>query len=253
MVWATKEKFVTWTDESLGQAIHSFKEQQDFSGLVRFLELRLADDAPCCVSNRARFWNELGLTQVQEDPKLSETCFENALSIDPDYIVAQYNLATLAMENGNLDGALKLYHAILAEEPGHFNALFNAGICHTNANDNESALPLFMKAAKLRPEDGHLQFLTSETLLQTGRAKEALPFFRSAQKQNHGHFETTMGLAISLLETQGYDEAIIICEQALMTFGPAMLPLQIKGDALLAINRIEKAVQCHIEDRKSVV
>ena len=104
-----------------------------------------------------------------------------------------------------------------------------------------------MKAAKLRPENGHLQFLTGETLLQTGRAKEALPFFRSAQKQNHGHFETTMGLAISLLETQGYDEAIIICEQALMTFGPAMLPLQIKGDALLAINRIEKAVQCHID------
>ncbi len=32
-----------------------------------------------------------------------------------------------------------------------------------------------------------------------------------------------------------------------MTFGAATLPLQVKGDALLALGRIKEAVQCHVD------
>ena len=48
----------------------------------------------------------------------------------------------------------------------------------------------------------------------------------------------SQGLAIALLETRKYDEAIIVCDQALITFGAAVLPLQIKGDAMLALRFI---------------
>ncbi len=37
------------------------------------------------------------------------------------------------------------------------------------------------------------------------------------------------------------------CNQALMTFGPAALLLQIKGDALIEMDRIEEAVSCHLD------
>lgn len=248
MAYATENELEAWTDQTLAKEINNFKKHNNFNGLIRFLEERLADENPCCVSNRARFWNELGLSRIeQEDLSLAETCFENALSLVPDYTAAKYNLATLAMKNGNPTVALELYNSILTDNPEHFNALFNAGLCCTLLDNKEGALQMFKQAAELRPEDGQVQYLTGENLLQLGRASEALPFFRAAYKQNHGHFETTQGLAIALLESRKYEEAISICDQAQMTFGPAMLPLQVKGDAMLALNRIEQAIQCHID------
>lgn len=237
-----------WTDKILGQEINGFKEQRDFSGLVHFLETRLADADPCCLSSRARFWNELGLTRIEQE-KLDQAkiCFENALLLEPDYTPARYNLGTLAMGQGDLAAALEQYNAILKDSPDHFDSLFNAGVCHSHTEDKAAALPLFLQAARFKPEHGQVQFLTGEALLQEGRASEALPFFTSAHKENHGHFESTQGLAISLLANKKYDETILICDQALMTFGSAALPLQVKGDAMLALNRIEEAVTCHID------
>jgi tetratricopeptide (TPR) repeat protein len=244
----TKKKTGTWTKLSLRHAINKFKEKKDFHGLIQFLEIRIADEAPCCVSMRARFWNELGLAKIeQQDLDQAKICFENALLIEPDYTAARYNLATFAMQQGDLPAALDQYDAVLKDNPEHFDALFNAGLCHSHSDEKEAALSLLLRAARLRPEHGRVQFLTGETLLQVGRASEALPFFRSAHKENHGHYESAMGFAISLLENKNYNDAITICEQALMTFGSATLPMQLKGDALLALNRIEEAVQCHID------
>jgi len=248
MSLAIKDKSHVWTEDSLGCKIHFIKENKDVPGLIQFLEIRLADESPCCVKNRPRFWNELGMCRInQENFELAETCFENALQITPDYDAAQYNLATFAMEAGDLLKAIRLYDHLLANHPDHFNALFNAGICHSQNEQKKNAISMFVKAATLKPDHGHVQFLTGETLLQAGRAVEALPYFEKAHTLNHGHFESTQGFAISLLESGNFKQALIICDQALLTHGPAMLPLQIKGDALLALNRIEEAVQCHID------
>ena len=248
MTISFKEKTHVWTDKSLGHQIHSFREKKDLPGLVQFLEARLVDESPCCVKNRPRFWNELGMCRINtEEMELAQTCFENALKIAPDYTAARYNLATFAMQTGDIQTAIKLYDTILTIHPDHFNTLFNAGICYEQTEQNENALSMFTKAAQLKPEDGQVQFLAGESLLQAGRAMEALPYFEKAHSLNHGHFESTQGYAISLLELKDFHQALIICDQALLTYGPAVLPLQVKGDALLALNRIEEAVQCHID------
>ncbi len=248
MTISIKEKLQVWTEDSLGHKINSFKDEEDISGLIHFLEARLADESPCCVKSRPRFWNELGMCRInQDDVELAQTCFENALQITPDYTAAQYNLATFAMQTGDILTAIKLYDKILANHPDHFNTLFNAGICYDQNEQKEAAISMFTKAAKINPDHGQVQFLAGESLLQAGRAIESLPYFKNAHSLNHGHFESAQGFAISLLKSKNFKHAVIICDQALLTHGPAVLPLQVKGDALLALNRIEEAIQCHID------
>lgn len=237
-----------WSDQSLGESICLYKENEDYEGLSQFLEKQLRDEDPVCVLSRSRFWNELGLTRIElEDVDQAKICFENALMIKPDYMVARYNAATMSMQTGDLEEALKQFSPILAENDAHFDALVNSGHCYMHLGNHEEAFTMFTRALALRPDHGQLLFLTGESLLQLGRHEEALPHFRKAHKINDGHFESTQGLAISLLETGHDKEAIVLCDQALMTYGLAALPLQIKGDALIKMDRIEEAVSCHVD------
>jgi len=151
------------------------------------------------------------------------------------------------MQTGDLEEALKQFNIILMENDAHFDALVNSGHCYVHLETHENAVTMFTRALALRPDHGQLLFLTGESLLQLGRHKEALPHFRKAHKINSGHFESTQGLAISLFETKHYEEAIVLCDQTLMTYGLAALPLQIKGDALIGLDRIEEAVNCHVD------
>lgn len=239
---------IAWTEGMLAREITEYKIFPDPSTLEAFLLERLEDEDPYCISCRPRFWNELGLMMLRQE-KIDEAVdsFTKALEIEPANETALYNLATLSMKQNDLPAALKNYEAVLLENPDHYNALFNAGLCHLYSEDKEASLSFFLQAAALRPEDGQAQYLTGEILMQLGRTEEALRYFRSAYKENHGHFETSMGLAITLLKTGNYQETITACDQALRVFGAATLPLQVKGDAMLALERFEEAVMCHMD------
>ena len=237
---------IAWTEGMLAREIAGYKNCPDPFTLETFLLERLEDEDPCCISCRPRFWNEFGLMMLNQE-KVDEAVdsFTKALEIEPANETALYNLATISMKENDLPAALKNYEAVLLENPDHYNALFNAGLCHLYGEDKEASLSFFMQVAALRPEDGQAQYLTGEILMQLGRAGEALPYFRLAYKENHGHFETSMGLAITLLKTGNFQETISVCDQALLVFGAATLPLQVKGDAMLALERFDEAVMCH--------
>ncbi|WDP91660.1 MAG: tetratricopeptide repeat protein [Desulfobacter sp.] len=237
-----------WTEQRLGNAIQTLKEQQNDRELDLFLEARLADPDAFCLASRTRLWNELGLSKVRQDaPEQAALCFGNALALSPEYTAALYNLATLDMNRGVLGKALDRYEQILSSHPDHFDALLNAGLCHAWADDKAAALPLFLRAAGADPGNGQASFLAGETLLQAGRAKEALPYFESACRINQGHFESLTGLAIARLKSGEAETAAITCDQILMTFGAATLPLQVKADALIEMGRMEDAVGCHAD------
>jgi len=242
------QKSPDWTEEDLCRSITELKSQQKHSELNCFLRERIADKDSFCTANRTRLWNELGLSMLQqEDIPQAADCFQESLQIDPDNSTALYNLANLALHQKDFESALQQYGAVLKSDAEHFGALFNSALCHVYSDDIDSALPLFVKAGKIKPEDARLQFWAGECLLHSGRHKEALPFFKRAYSLNPRHFESAQGLAITLLETQRYEDAVEICDSNLMSFGPSILPLRVKGDALLALDRIDDAVLCHLD------
>lgn len=237
-----------WTEVNLTGEIAGYRANRDDSGLESFLLMRIEDSDPCCVSFRPRFWNEYGLLQIERE-KIEEAadCFQRAMAIDPSNISVLYNLGTLYMQQGRFAEALEKFETVLIERPHHFDALFNSGLCHLYDERKDEALSHFVRAAKLRPDHGHTRYLTGEIFMQQGRADEALVHFREAYREHPDHFETTMGFAIALLKTCSYREAASICDQALLVFGAATLPLQVKGDAMLALKEFREAVMCHMD------
>lgn len=237
-----------WTEQNLGQSLLDLKAQHDTTKLISFLEERIADEHPVSTSNRAKLWNELGLAMLgQENQPQAENCFQEALKVDPEQSNARYNLATLMLQQDQLQAALEHYQLLLEVEPDHFPALFNAALCHTHSNNIETARPLFLRAAKIEPDNSSAQFWAGESLIYSGHYSEATPYFERAYALNPQHFETVIGYAATLLETKQFSKAVSLCDQALMSFGPAVLPLQIKADALLALDRVDEATMCHLD------
>jgi lipopolysaccharide biosynthesis regulator YciM len=239
---------ITWTEAALAEEIEGFKTAGDQLGLEQFLRECLEDTDPCCVHLKSRFLNEYGLLSVaSKKTEKAADCFKKALAIDTENIKALYNLGTLQMEQGAYTEALGQFKKVMQREPDHFSSLFNSGLCLLYQERQQAALPFFERAAELQPQHGHTRYLAGEILMQLGEAVKALPHFEAAYRDHHDHFETAMGLAIALLQTKSYESAAKICDEALMTFGAATLPLQIKGDAMLALEEFEMAVMCHVD------
>ena len=156
-------------------------------------------------------------------------------------------LGTLLLRQGQVEQALSHFSAALSASPDYFDALFNGGLCYLHLEDPERALQWFSKAARLRPEDWQTQYICGEILLQGGRRVEALPYFKAAHVANQTHFETLQGLAIALLGARRFEEVVAVCDTTITLHGTATLPLQLKGDAMLALGMYEEAVRCHVD------
>lgn len=233
------------TAADLTRIIGARRNAMPLNELAELLEALAGSSNPVCAASRSMLWNELGLVRIGlHDLAGAEQSFETAHGIDQSGRAA-YNLAKLAMHNGEFELALQRFKTILAHCPADFSALFNSGICHVRLNDADKALSCFVRAAESEPGNQQVNFWVGECLLQLERADEALPYFKIAYEINSDHFEAAQGYAIALVTSGHYERAIKVCDHSLANCGAALLPLQVKGDALLALGRIEAALKCH--------
>lgn len=237
-----------WTKEELSEAIQGYRQRQDYVGLGAFFAEVTADDTCMDSSLQAKILNEYGLLLLlQENSKGASVCFEKAAVISSKRTAPLYNLGTLKMRQGELDEALQCFAAVLERDEKHFSSLFNSALCCLHLEKIEKGLEFLYQAVELKPEDGQTRYLLGESLMQLGRIEEALPHFIVAEQKNDGHFESAMGLAIAFLKTGKYQESAALCDQILLLFGQATLPLQVKGDAMLELEEFNKAAMCHVD------
>jgi len=91
----------------------------------------------------------------------------------PRLDLVHYNLARLAEERGDGNGAEAEYRAALAVDPGDFLAYLNLGNLAARRGDFPAALPLYQKAAALEPRSDDAESNLGGAYLALGRPAEA--------------------------------------------------------------------------------
>ena len=145
----------------------------------RAIELDI-DDVQEVYSNLGVLYSEM------RQPGRAQAMYEKALSIEPGYIPALFNLAGLLEEQGKREQAIGIFERILAIEPGYWDALARIA----NARRVEQADdPLFERlkaavaAAGDEPEAREgLLFALGKTLDDAGRYGEAFDAYRQANE-----------------------------------------------------------------------
>jgi len=106
--------------------------------------------------------------------------FRQSLEIDPNFVLAHYDLAVAYRGLGEVEKAIAEYEKALKINPDFPEALSNLGGQYFRQGDIEKAVTYFKKAVKAYPN--FIQALSNlgAALNKQGRAKEALPHIKQA-------------------------------------------------------------------------
>lgn len=149
-----------------------YKELQDTANYLRMLYL-VKDQNP----QEIKAHLELGYFYQQKKSPEAIPHYLNALIVDPNNEVANYNLALLYSELGDIDKAKEQYNILLSvSKEGIYakNALYNLGYISANIDgDYEQAISYFTKAIEMDNLFTEAYYGRGEAYEQTGKYEEA--------------------------------------------------------------------------------
>ncbi len=143
---------------------------------------------------------------------------------------------------GQLGQAEKLYRAILAEVPAHFDAMHLLGVIALQTGHAQAAVELIGKATAINRKHPAAHLHMGNALLELQRNDEALASYERALKLKPDYAEALGNRGNVLLILKRADEALACHERALkLTPGDHEL-YNNRGNALQDLNRPEEAM-----------
>lgn len=146
----------------------------------------------------------------------AEVACRKILTLDPDNLFVQTQLALLLHSQGKSTEGLDVLTEILKNQPGFADALFTKGKILFDLGQLKEALPAFEQAAKSWPyQDARPWILLGKTCLQLRHYDQAVKWLTIALGKNPGALAAKNDLGLALKNVQKPDEAIKVFEGAI--------------------------------------
>jgi len=152
------------------------KNNQVVGELMTFKQLLRADT----ISKEAYYYRGNFALYALGETDRAIGLFQRALKIDPDYVLARYDLAVTYRGMGEVDKAIAEYEKVLKINPKFPEALSNLGGQYFRKGDVKQAVAHFQKAIEVYPN--FIQALSNlgAALNKQGHSKQALPHLKKA-------------------------------------------------------------------------
>ncbi len=138
--------------------------------------------------------------------------------------------------------AQRLYEAILAIKPFHFDALHLQGVTKIQQGDFETGVSFIRKALRVKPNAAQAFYNLGMALEKLGRYDEAVISFDKALKLKRNYVEALNNRGGALRALNRHEEALASYDQALMVNPDYAEALNNRGLALHELNRKEEAL-----------
>ena len=145
---------------------------------------------------------------------------------------------------GRLQQAADLYRAILAGEPGHFDALHLLGVCALQGNDAQAAHELIGRAVALKPQDATAQMHLAHAQQRLGQPDAALRSYQRVLELAPDDAMAMNNCGNLLREMQRHAEALLMFERALLRDAGYAEAYNSLGGTLVDLHRHEEALLC---------
>jgi len=131
-----------------------------------------AKETPALSAEAIQTLVETGAMQLASgEREAAHATFTSVVEIDPDNVLAHYNLGLIAQEESDLDGAIEEYEAALAADPAYGPALYNKAIL-LEKSDLKEAVALYERAVEAQPDFAPTHMRLGFALVHLGRTKE---------------------------------------------------------------------------------
>ena len=158
--------------------------------------------------NSGPLLNALGnLYLDQAQPDKAKTYFEKAANVNPPNLSACYNLGRLKQMEGDVNGALCLYKAIVTQQPRFGLVWNNMGVSYREIGEPEKAISCFRRAVAFAPDLAeawnNLGVAQDEALLIENASRS----YQKAIELQPDYVSAHFNLAISLQKLERFKEA----------------------------------------------
>jgi tetratricopeptide (TPR) repeat protein/peroxiredoxin len=144
----------------------------------------------------ANAWNNLGLLDTQEgQADGAARCFQEAVRLSPDHLIALNNLGNAYRLLKNWDGARKAFEHALEVSPTDAEANYGLGMVFAQADDAARAYEYLQKALKARPAFPEALNNLGILYLRTQRRDEAVASFEECIRVAPGFDQSYLNLA----------------------------------------------------------
>lgn len=134
----------------------------------------------------------------------------------PDWTAARLNLAIATLnrqEPGDEQRAMVLVEEVLAADRDNLRAHYLAGLLELHAGNSDAALENFRRVAEGDPADAYAAYYVAQSLLQSGKVQETLPWYDRAIEQDPYLRSAYYGAALALRRLGDKDAARTRLEQ----------------------------------------
>ena len=232
--------------DSFEQARQSFLEglaclgRNDLEGAEsRFSgSLELLPDRPSTLTNRAAVRLRLGrLDEAEADAR-------RALTVDERFADAWLNLALVALERSDTDGAASHLQALLGLDGKHHQGWMLSARVRDLQGRFGDAVGCYQQALAIKPDDFVTLMNLGAALNDLGRFTEALAQHDRALQIEPRNVEVLSNRAVALAGLGHYDDTLAVFEQCL-----SIDPLRAEGwtgkaMALVSLKRLADALPC---------
>jgi len=144
-----------------------------------------------------------------KDYKQSEVFFQRAVELKPDYSEARFNLCSLYLTTGNVDGAVEQCSKAASDVvyKQRVNAITLLGTAYFRKGDINKAKGYYEQALQLNPAFVFTHNELGKLYMATGQEKEAIEEFRRAVEGYDQYDEAHYNLALAYLKVGKIENA----------------------------------------------
>lgn len=185
----------------------------------------------------------------------AETLWQTTLRHNPDSLLAQANLGSIAFKDGQLEEASTHFQKILQKNPDCAGIHYNLGLCLFQAGRIDEAMAEYKKELDLYPDNAEAHNNLGQALAFKGQQKEAIAEYQRALALAPDLSVAQDNLGLALLKDQKVDEAIVQFKAAVQSdpstpgvqnnLGIAFTKI---GQFKQAVRHFEKALEINADD-----
>ena len=160
--------------------------------------LKMFEIAVTINPNYAEAYYNLGLVARGKDNfNLAIKSYRSAISIQPNYPDAHNKLGNIFKELDRLNDAIESYEWAIAYKHDFFQAQNNLGLAHCQINQHLLAIKYFEEAIRINPEYLDAHFNLAITFKELGQKDKAISFFERVIQIDSNNCEAYRNLATS--------------------------------------------------------
>jgi len=241
-------------NDEIKKVIKLFEEKNSIDS--EKLILKLINENP----NLSILDNVYGAILSKSDSEKAKFYFNRAISKDPNFFNAYYNLGLIYLEKNDYLEAIKFFEKTININPDFLEGYFALSQALMSLKRFEAAIEVLNKSILLNPNDYKLYNNIGLAYLKLKDLEQAIKFFNRAINSNIGSYESYLNLAICYLDIGKNTSAEKMIEMAISLNPKSSLAHRIHGLILdnqssyfNALESVKKSLQIEPLNNESVI